>query len=177
MSNQPPRRPRDDLFDRIEAEDEADDARRIVALDEAGVDRELAAGGLDPAAVRAKGRALGEERMHAAQRSRFRRIVTIAPALTAAAAVLFFLMLPGRRNNLPASGRPPGPPPSEVRRDAKRECDQGHWARCLRLLDEARDDDRAGDRAPEIQAERERAMRGLEAGAPTTPPSGTAPTP
>jgi hypothetical protein len=51
--------PRPDLFERIEQEAMKDEAERILALTDEELDAELAAAGFDPAAVRARGRALG----------------------------------------------------------------------------------------------------------------------
>jgi hypothetical protein len=53
--------PRPDLFERIEQQAMNDEAERILALTDEELDAELAAAGLDPAGVRARGRALGAE--------------------------------------------------------------------------------------------------------------------
>jgi hypothetical protein len=50
----------DEILDAIEEQDAADEADRILALSDEALDRELEAAGLDPKAVRERGREIGE---------------------------------------------------------------------------------------------------------------------
>lgn len=167
MSSTGPRSPMDDLFDRIEEQDASDEAKRILALDEAGVDRELAAGGFDPAAVRAKGLALGEAAVRAMRHRRLVRgakIGAVAGGLAAAAILAWWLLRPSPLPIVPepAKSVAPAPPASPLdlaavlRADAYEACGRAQWATCARELDEARDLDPAGEETPEVRAARKR---------------------
>jgi len=174
-----------DLFDRIEQEADHDEIERILAMDDAQLDDELRQGGLDPAAVRAKGRALGQELAKKAARARRVKLakaaVVVAGIVAAAVAAYFATRTSGEHPRLapplpavvhdegPLVSKP-APTPAERRERARAACDARDWSRCLDLLDWATEDDPAGDAAPAVQALRERATRGLaDERAPKTP--------
>ena len=154
-----------DVFERIEEQDADDEARRILAMDDAELDRELAAGGFDPVAVREKGRALGESLMRAAKRARLvkgAKVGAVVGAVVAIAIGAAWLLRPPAP--LPIGPEPPspsvvpkaGPSPRELRLEAMNACDARQWDRCVELLDQAAAVDPAGDTA-ELQATRARA--------------------
>jgi alkylation response protein AidB-like acyl-CoA dehydrogenase len=100
-----------DVFERIEEQDAEDDVNRILAMDDAELDRELAAGGFDPAAVREKGRALGESLMRAARRARLVKTAKVGGVVVAVVAVAVgaaWLLRPPRAT-LPIGPEPPAP--------------------------------------------------------------------
>jgi hypothetical protein len=167
-------KPTMDLFDRIEQEAAKDDAARIVAMSDAELDEELRQGGLDPAAVRAKGRALGEELARKAAHAKRMKLAKVAGAvavvLALAVAAYVLTREPGERTvpSVPgvtvkegpnvAAGQPS---PETLRARAAEACDEKDWMRCIALLDDAKEEDPMGDGAPEVTALRERATRGL----------------
>ena len=160
-----------DVFESIEEQDADDEARRILAMDDAELDRELAAGGLDPAAVREKGRALGESLMRAARRARLvkgAKIGGVVAAVLAIAVGAAWLLRPP--SHLPIGPEPPvpnvtpapGPTPRELRLEATTACDARSWDVCVHLLDRAAALDPVGDRTAEVQATRARAATGQD---------------
>lgn len=160
-----------DVFERIEEQDADDEARRILAMDDAELDRELAAGGFDPAAVRAKGQALGESLMRAAKRARLVRgakIGAVVGAVVAIAVGAAWVLRPpgvmpiGPEPPAPSVAPTPGPAPRELRLEATNACDARRWERCVELLDRAAAVDPAGDGTAEVQATRARAAKGVE---------------
>ncbi len=162
---------RGDVFDRIEAEDADDEARRILAMDDAELDRELAAGGFDPAAVRAKGQALGESLMRAAKRARLvkgAKVGAVVGAVVAIAIGAAWVLRPppplpiGPEPPAPSTVPKPGPSPRELRLEAMNACDARDWGRCVELLDRAAAVDPAGNGTAEVQATRARAVKGLD---------------
>lgn len=110
-----------DLFARIEQADEDDDVERILAMDDAALDAELAAGGFDPEAVRAKGRAIGEQLMKAARHARLvktAKIGGIAAGVVAVAVGTYLFTHRPRPAPIPIGPEPipsvaprPAPPP------------------------------------------------------------------
>jgi len=162
---------RGDVFERIEAEDADDDARRILAMDDAELDRELAAGGFDPAAVRAKGQALGESLMRAAKRARLvkgAKVGAVVGAVVAIAVGAAWVLRPqgvlpiGPEPPAPSAVPEPGPTPRELRLEATNACDAREWGRCVELLDQAAAVDPAGDGTAEVEATRARAAKGQD---------------
>ena len=162
---------RGDIFERIEEEDADDEARRILAMSDAELDHELAAGGFDPAAVREKGRALGESLMRAAKRARLVKGAKIGAVVAAVVAIgvgAAWLLRPpsalpiGPEPPSPSAAPKPAPTPRELRLEATTACDGRQWDLCTKLLDRAAAMDPAGDRAAEVQATRARASRGKD---------------
>jgi hypothetical protein len=164
-----------DLFDRIEEDDAKDEAARILAMDDTALDEDLRAGGLDPAAVRAKGRALGEQLEKAASRARRVKLAKgaaiVAAVVAGAVTALLLTRKPAERTLPPLPGfvggnegpnvSAPRPTPDTLRLRASEACAAQDWKRCLQLLDDAKDGDPEGDRAPEVRALRDRAARGM----------------
>lgn len=166
-------KPAVDLFERIEEEAAKDEAARIAAMDDAQLDAELKAGGLDPAAVRARGRALGEKLAKQAAHARRVKIAKWAAVAAVVVVALVAAMLLNRVAHdepLPsiheltgggpnvAAGRPT---PAELRVEAAGACEAKDWKHCLELLDDAKEDDPEGDATPDVRALRARAARGL----------------
>jgi len=173
MSGKRDRAAMDDLLARIEEQEEKDDAERILAMSDEELDAELAAGGYDPQAVRAKGRALGAQIESAARRARLRRGAAVGAVATAVIAIATAWYL--SRRSAPPSIVPepilspspsptptPSPGPKELRLEAMTACDRKEWQRCVQLLERAQALDPAGDLAPDVKAARDRAARGLD---------------
>jgi hypothetical protein len=162
----------EDLLARIEEQNDADEAERVLAMDDAQIDAELVAGGLDAAAVRAKGREIGQRALgRAASRARRMHAAKVAGAVAVVAAVVAALALlwaRGRRATAPApilpdegTSAPRQPTPSELRLEALRACDQRDWKACEQKLDDARRLDPAGETDPAVMELRDRVQRGL----------------
>jgi hypothetical protein len=180
----------EEVLDAIEDADAADEAGRILALSDDDLDRELQEAGLDPDAVRARGRTIGERAMRAvgersadgdawvtaAPPARRRSVaprwsVLLAAALAAVVvggATPIVARLLSNRDDGPTQNRPDASPtataapsPRHIRERALEACDQQRWGECLNGLDEARALDPAGDTEPRIQAARRHATEGL----------------
>jgi hypothetical protein len=168
----------DELLADIEEQGAQDDMDQVLAMDDAALDRELAAGGFDPAAVRAKGRALGEAAQRAWRRGRLLRGAKIAGLVALAVAIALAAWYFTRPPKLlpiapePASTSAPKPAPvptvtpQDLRLQASTACNEKRWEDCERLLDDARDADPAGESQPEVKKMRgqlDEAIRELEA--------------
>jgi hypothetical protein len=166
----------DELFAKIEEQADLDEMDRILAMDDAALDAELAQGGYDPAKVRADGRALGEKLAKAARHARLVRGAKVAGVAAGIVALLVAAVLLTRPAPQPPAPRPgvvpeheptgdlvtsPEPSPAKLRERAMSACDAHEWRRCLELLDRAREDDPAGDDSPAVRTARDRAARGL----------------
>jgi hypothetical protein len=107
-------------------------------------------------------------------------LVAAALGVAAGGGLIYALTRPGVP--LPAPPGPSAPPPpssspgsesapliapEELRRQAFRACAESRWDACLDLFDRAAKQDPAGDRAPEVQAARRGAEKGM-----TEPPLG-----
>ncbi len=150
------------LLDALEEADAAEEAERIRLLSDDALDRELAAEGFDPAAERARGRALGAP----ARRLQLRppsvpRWVPLLAAVFALGA-LALAIGPGLSHSDRVSSPPPHEPsPADLRHRAFEACDAERWAECLANLDAAWAQDRAGDEDPRVQSARRRAAAAM----------------
>jgi hypothetical protein len=190
MSQQPKHRlTPEEVLDAIEDADAADEAARILALSDGDLDRELYEAGLDPDAVRARGRKIGERAMRfAGERSadgdawvtaappaprrsvppRWSVLLAAALAAVVVGGAPFAVRLLSKPDDRPIQNRPDASPtptaapsPQPIRERALEACDRQQWAECLNGLDEARMLDPAGDRDPRIQVARRVATEGL----------------
>src|SRR5215472_16134692 len=85
----------DELLAKIAEQADADDVHEILAMDDAALDAELAAGGYDAARVRADGSALGGKLAKAAKHARLVRgakVAGVAAAVVAVAVAAAFLL-------------------------------------------------------------------------------------
>jgi len=169
----------EDLLDRIEEQNDADEAERFLAMDDAQIDAELAAGGLDAAAVRAKGREIGQRALRVARRARLvhaAKVAGVVAAVVAIVAALAFVWARTERAKAPApilpdrgTTVPRQPTPSELRLEALRACDRSDWRLCEEKLDDAKRLDPAGETDPAVMELRDRVQRGLHPEPPPMP--------
>jgi hypothetical protein len=158
------------------------EAERILAMPAEQVDAELAEAGIDPAASRARGEAIGREAARRAaegqRKPRRRQFSSTTSLVLAAALAALFTWTAG-----PTIARwvhprdiTPDPPSPEwlaqqharaqalaLRAAAREDCAASRWASCLKNLDAARALDAPGDAAPAVQANRRAATEALAA--------------
>jgi hypothetical protein len=103
----------------------------------------------------------------AARGSRGRKVVAWAAAAAVAAGTAGAVYLANGPSDLVLA--------LQLRQRAAAACHAGEGRECLRLLDEARDRDPAGDKSPEIARLRDEAQRALEPPAPLPPLPSTTP--
>src|SRR5262249_38966800 len=107
-------KPTTDLFDRIEEEAAKNEAQRILAMSDAELDAELRENKLDPATVRAKKRALGEQlakKAAHAKRVKLAKMAAMAVVVAAVLAVTAYVLTRGPKEHpLPQM---PGPTAQE----------------------------------------------------------------
>jgi hypothetical protein len=164
-------------------DDEAErEVERVLAMPAEQLDRELAGAGVDPAAARARGAAVGREAARLAaegqRKPRRRQFSTTMSLVLAAALAAVFTWTLG-----PAIARwvhprvigPDNPSPEwlaqeyarvkamDLRTAARLDCAASRWASCLKNLDDARALDAPGDADPAVQADRRAATEGLAA--------------
>jgi hypothetical protein len=183
----------DELFDVIAEQAIDDEAERLAHLSDADLDAELAAAGVDPEQVNAKGAELAAQLLGsqpvqavpqapppaepakvvhlAAARSKRRPRVWLALVAAAVAAI-------GGGALIVANQGPPPPPPgptvvpapsrpaplllADALRDlAHTECQLKKWDECLQHMNEAADEDPAGNQAPAVVAMRKTATDAL----------------
>jgi hypothetical protein len=156
------------------------EAERILAMPAEQVDAELAEAGIDPAASRARGEAIGREAARRAsegrRKLRRRQFSSTTSLVLAAALAALFTWTAG-----PTIARwvrlreitPDHPSPEwlaqeharalALRTAAREDCAASRWASCLKNLDAARALDAAGDAEPAVQADRRAATEALAA--------------
>jgi hypothetical protein len=177
------KRTRDEAWDALEKMDVDDEVDRVLALNREELDRELAAGGLDPQRVRERGRALAERlekepagvatgngktnggAVRAKKVSRMR--APWAVIATAAAGGLSFLVQNGEPLVAKAPPHEDLAAAESLRKKATNECGASQWAACVAHLNEARTLDPAGDedaRVREMRRVAESALHVRDAG-------------
>jgi hypothetical protein len=156
-----------DALEQMSVDDEVD---RVLSLSDEELDAELARGGVDPDKVRARGEALAArmatsdvqrpenvvrlentkrpDKGRAPASLRVRWVAWLAAAAVSGSAATFAVV-----NANPGLVAHPPPPPdaARLREDGLTACDRHDWARCLELLDQAKELDPEGDRSPHIQ--------------------------
>jgi hypothetical protein len=172
------RKPMDEeLLAALDEQDAADEAERILALDDEALDAELKADGLDPAVERERGRALGKGGARRASGSGAapRRLVTttrwvsLLAAALAVAAVSVVVIVPavrrwshrGQYDITADTDWTYAPSAKQLRREALRACDDERWSECLAGLDAARKLDPPGDSDEYVQHARAAASAAL----------------
>jgi hypothetical protein len=170
--------PPDEAWKAVEKTTLSEEAKRVAALSDAALDRELEKAGVDPKGVRARGAALAErlmaqraekteterkaaveaqERAQAAAQApaepslwaQWRARVGASVAVAAAAvAAIVASTQPATQSVAPQDDA------AVLREDAFGACAETQWARCAQLLDRAKAIDPAGESAERVQRAR-----------------------
>lgn len=158
----------EEVLDAIDAWDEDDAidaaAEHVLAKTPEERDADLRGAGVDVAAEEKKAIAWREAHPELQQKPPASKVVRLPVRtrfrilLVAAAVGLVGAML-ATGGLVSVSKAPPGA--AELRKDAFAECDAQHWDSCLKLLDEARGQDPAGEQDPRVRDYRGRAETAL----------------
>jgi hypothetical protein len=186
-----------ELWEAIDADGAHAERARIEAMSPEDIERDLAAAGFDPEAVRVDADRIAARiekappavarpgtRSAGGRRVATRAMWLLAAALACAALFVFAwraaispsakIAAPIEPDNAtlpPRRVTPPGPSAEDAvsqRTEATRACEVGAWATCLHALDGARAIDPAGDADPEVQRMRRVATQALHG--PPIPP-------